>query len=96
MPEALLTLAEWKAQSSGGIFARRSSDSVLTHIDGLLAMYHAKGLSAKSYDDRAERHYILCELFFALDNWLKEEKKKSDGTKRARKPGVEKLYKLVV
>lgn len=98
MPETEIpTLAEWKEQSNGGLFASRSDDAILTRIDTLVGAYNAREKSAKEWMDVFDRHYILFELYWCLDSWLKEaDRDRNDATIKKRRPGVQKLYEAVV
>jgi hypothetical protein len=87
-------VAAWKASSSAGIFASRASDPILTRIDTLMAIYEAK--AGKTYQEQFDRHLVLCEVFYALDAWLKDANAdKKSSTKKARRPGVDALYASV-
>lgn len=96
MAEPIPTVEVFKNNSSGGMFAQRASDPILSRIDALLQAFWEREAKYKEYGDLADRLYTCCELFWALDGWLKEaDRNKNDSTLKARRPGVQKLYESV-
>lgn len=81
------TLEQWKRDSSVTL-ATRANDSVLVRIDELVDAV------ARAPDDGA-RTYIVSDLFFTLDYWLKVYKT-GRGMEKGREPAVMALYKCVV
>ena len=81
------TLEQWKRDSSVTL-ATRANDTVLVRIDELV---NAVG---RAPDDGA-RTYIVSDLFFTLDYWLKVYKT-GRGMEKGREPAIMALYKCVV
>jgi hypothetical protein len=96
MAGKMMTVDEWKKESTAGMFAMRWTDLRLKYIDGLMALYETRRNAVKTVDDRLDCHTIICSLYFALDSWLKETEKGKVELNLKRKPGVQKLYEQVV
>ncbi len=86
----LPSAADWKRDSSVS-YVRRASDPVLSRIDNLLdAFSRAK--------DAGERTYILSELYFAGNYWLRNFKQVNKLTtmNAKREPAIRVLFRCVV
>jgi hypothetical protein len=80
------TLDQWRRDSSVTL-AVRSHDVVLTNIDKLIEEFQGS-------NDGFVKLATACQLFFALDYWLKEYPKTASMDK-GRAPAIEALYKFV-
>ena len=81
------TLEQWKRDSSVTL-ASRASDTVLVRIDELVT-------AVNRTRDAGARNYLVSDLFFTLDYWLKEYKT-GRGMEKGREPAVMALYKYAV
>jgi hypothetical protein len=81
-------------------FGFRSHDHIITRIDELLVLYHQPKTQQTFQNDYSHegflKTYILGDLFFTTDYWLKLASRKDKSIHTGRTKGVEALYRAIV
>jgi hypothetical protein len=82
------TLKRWQKDSSV-TFAIRQKDVLLRGIDTVVQAHE------RAKNDTLKQNYILCELFFRIDYWLRQLDAGNPVLKKGREPAVHALYTCV-